>query len=152
MRLTYYQILNALPNDSSEVIRMRYKSSALRWHPDRNNGRDTTAQMQKLNEDYAVLSNPERRERYDQQLRIEQEQFYRGQTEQHYQKSKPRTSNNTPLEQTEGEKNIKLDRTILGILGYVFLIAIIKTFKNMPSPNTLLIPKYYFLLNLTNKD
>jgi molecular chaperone DnaJ len=64
MRLTYYQIFNTLPNDSLEIIRMGYKSSALRWHPDRNNGRDTSAQMQKLNEAYAVLSNPERRERY----------------------------------------------------------------------------------------
>jgi curved DNA-binding protein CbpA len=82
MRLTYYQILNVLPNDSLEVIRMGYKSSVLRWVPDRNNGRDTTAQMQKLNEAYAVLSNPERRERYDQHLRFEQEQFQRWQTKQ----------------------------------------------------------------------
>lgn len=64
MRLAYYPILNVLPNDSLEAIRMGYKASALLWHSDWNNGRDTIAQMQKLNEAYAVLSNPERRARY----------------------------------------------------------------------------------------
>lgn len=127
MRLTYYQILNALPNDSLELIRMGYKASALRWHPDRNNGRDTTAQMQKLNEAYAVLSNPERRARYDEQLRIEQEQFQRWQAEQYNQKSKPSTRTSVSVEQTESEKANKFVNTILWILGYIVFRGILNS-------------------------
>jgi curved DNA-binding protein CbpA len=127
MRLTYYQILNALPNDSLEVIRMGYKASALRWHPDRNNGRDTNAQMQKLNEAYAVLSNPERRAHYDQQLRIEQEEFRRWQAEQNNKRSKRRTRTNVPIYQTEDEKVNKFVNNILWILDYIDFRGILKS-------------------------
>jgi DnaJ-class molecular chaperone len=38
----------------------------LKWHPDKNAGSDEATEMFKsISEAYAVLSNPERRKRYD---------------------------------------------------------------------------------------
>lgn len=61
----YYKILNITCPSSADEIKTAYRQQAMRWHPDRNPGRDTTSEMQEVVEAYYVLGNPERKARYD---------------------------------------------------------------------------------------
>ena len=63
----YYQILDIDPDSSTEEIRKAYKAASMKYHPDRNPGKDTTSQMQDINEAYAILKDDEKRSRYDQE-------------------------------------------------------------------------------------
>lgn len=67
---THYEILG-LPTDApAGALRKAYRRAAQKHHPDRSPG-DPAAQqrMAHINEAYAVLSHPQRRESYDQWVR-----------------------------------------------------------------------------------
>jgi len=62
----YYRVLGVDQNASKTKIKEAYRQLAFKYHPDRN--RDNTAaadQMKKINEAYAVLSNPAKKDEYD---------------------------------------------------------------------------------------
>jgi curved DNA-binding protein len=63
----YYQTLGVSRNATQEEIRKAFRKLALKYHPDRNPG-DKTAEesFKNLNEANEVLSDPEKRARYDQ--------------------------------------------------------------------------------------
>lgn len=61
----YYAILNIDINASEKEIKMAFKREAIKWHPDKNAGKDTTVQMQNINEAYLILRDAEARLRYD---------------------------------------------------------------------------------------
>ncbi len=61
----YYSILGTVPQASQKEITDAYKTLAKKWHPDKNNGIDTTAQMQLISEAYGILKNKEKREAYN---------------------------------------------------------------------------------------
>lgn len=61
----YYAILQIHQDATIEAIKVAYKKQALRWHPDKNPGMDTTAQMQEINEAYLILKDEDARRRYD---------------------------------------------------------------------------------------
>lgn len=67
----YYKILGVPENASPEEIKKKFRSEALRWHPDRwVNGTEEekkTAEknFKQLNEAYSVLSDKEKRQAYD---------------------------------------------------------------------------------------
>lgn len=61
---TYYDVLGVPFGASEEVIRMRYRELAKRYHPDVNPSPEAAARMQELNEAYHVLSDPRRRLAY----------------------------------------------------------------------------------------
>lgn len=63
----YYQILGIAQSANSEEIRKAYKTASMKYHPDRNPGKDTTSQMQDINEAYAILKDDDKRSRYDQE-------------------------------------------------------------------------------------
>lgn len=65
----YYQILDIAPDSSTEEIRKAYKAASMKYHPDRNPGKDTTSQMQDINEAYAILKDDDKRSRYDQEYK-----------------------------------------------------------------------------------
>lgn len=65
MFLDYYGILEIPPTATIEEIKSAFKRQALRWHPDKNRGTDTTKLMQKINEAYLILKDVEARQRYD---------------------------------------------------------------------------------------
>ncbi len=65
--MTFYEILEISENASPEVIHMAYKALAKKYHPDLNkdNPQFAEEQMKRINEAYEVLSDPEKRKRYD---------------------------------------------------------------------------------------
>ncbi len=65
----YYKILEIEPTASIEEIRKAYKAASMKYHPDRNPGKDTTSQMQDINEAYAILKDDEKRSRYDKEYK-----------------------------------------------------------------------------------
>jgi len=62
----YYDILGVSKNTSLEEIKASYRKLALKWHPDRNKSQQATEKFKEINKAYEVLSNPKKREQYDQ--------------------------------------------------------------------------------------
>ena len=64
--MDYYQILGVDKNASAEEIKKAYRKLALKYHPDRNKGnKEAEEKFKQINEAYAVLSDKEKREKYD---------------------------------------------------------------------------------------
>ena len=63
--LKYYQVLGITKDASQSDIKKAYRSKAMELHPDRNQGKDTTAEFQDLQEAYDVLSDEKLRQQYD---------------------------------------------------------------------------------------
>ncbi len=59
----YYKILGVSENSASEEIKKTYRKLAFQYHPDKNPGNEET--MKDINEAYAVLSDPQKREEYN---------------------------------------------------------------------------------------
>ncbi len=63
----YYQILGIARTAGADEIRSAYKKLALKYHPDRNPGnKQAEEKFKEMNEAYQVLSDPQKRARYDQ--------------------------------------------------------------------------------------
>jgi DnaJ-class molecular chaperone len=64
--MTYYQQLNVGPDATTKEIKEAFRRLAFEYHPDRNAGDPSASdKMKAINEAYAVLSDPEKRRRYD---------------------------------------------------------------------------------------
>jgi len=62
----YYQVLGVGPEASAKEIKEGYRKLAFQFHPDRNTDNPDAAERMKLiNEAYAVLSDPKKKETYD---------------------------------------------------------------------------------------
>jgi len=63
----YYKILGLEKAAAAEEIKKAYRKLALKYHPDRNpNNKTAEDKFKQVSEAYAVLSDPEKRQQYDQ--------------------------------------------------------------------------------------
>ncbi len=62
----YYEILGVSKKASLDEIKAAYRKQALKWHPDRNKSPEAAERFKEINKAYEVLSDPKKREIYDQ--------------------------------------------------------------------------------------
>jgi len=62
----YYEVLGVSRGASAEEMKKAYRKLAMQYHPDRNQGdKQAEERFKEIGEAYAVLSDPEKRQRYD---------------------------------------------------------------------------------------
>ena len=74
MNKNYYDILQINQNASPEIIDKAYKTLAKRYHPDlqeESNKKEAEEILKEINEAYEILSNPDKKALYDQNLKDE---------------------------------------------------------------------------------
>lgn len=67
-----YEILGVKPTATQEQIKRAYRKLATKYHPDKNGG-NLTEEMQELNMAYGILSDPDKRKRYDETGQVSEE-------------------------------------------------------------------------------
>jgi DnaJ-class molecular chaperone len=82
--IDYYSLFEIDPSATLAEVKSAFKKQALKWHPDKNPGIDTTEVMQNINEAYLILKDAEARKLYD----IEYKRF------QNYKKQEKDRTNN----------------------------------------------------------
>lgn len=61
-----YDILGVSKNASGTEIKKAYRQKALEYHPDRNKAADAEDKFKEINEAYEILSDPQKKQAYDQ--------------------------------------------------------------------------------------
>jgi molecular chaperone DnaJ len=74
----YYEILELQKNASKDEIKNTYRKLALKYHPDRNKSPGAEEKFKEISEAYAVLSDDEKRKRYDTYGHVGSEDVFRG--------------------------------------------------------------------------
>lgn len=62
----FYQILGVSKSASEAEIKRAYRKLALQYHPDRNKSKDAEAKFKEVTKAYEVLSDPQKKQTYDQ--------------------------------------------------------------------------------------
>ena len=75
MFIDYYSILNVDHKANSEVIKKAYRREAIKWHPDKNPGKDTAREMRQIIEAFYILNDPDARQKYDKEYTLFKQKF-----------------------------------------------------------------------------
>jgi len=67
----YYEVLGVPRNASDEEIKRAFRKLAFQYHPDHNKESGAEDKFKEINEAYQVLSDPEKRSRYDRYGRVD---------------------------------------------------------------------------------
>ena len=62
----YYEVLGLNKNASMEEIKKAFRKLAFEYHPDRNKNPGAEDSFKEINEAYQILSDPHKRQSYDQ--------------------------------------------------------------------------------------
>lgn len=62
----YYEVLGVTKESSIDEIKKQYRKLALKFHPDRNKSSDAAEHFKEISEAYAILSDTEKKQVYDQ--------------------------------------------------------------------------------------
>jgi len=62
----YYDLLGVKKTATAPELKKSYRQLALKYHPDRNKSAEATEKFKKISEAYEILSNTEKRKKYDQ--------------------------------------------------------------------------------------
>ena len=74
----YYETLEIQKNASKDEIKNTYRKLALKYHPDRNKSPGAEEKFKEISEAYAVLSDDEKRKKYDTYGHVGSEDVFRG--------------------------------------------------------------------------
>src|SRR5215211_4874940 len=74
----YYEVLGVPKAASKDEIKSAYRKLALQYHPDRNKSAGAEEKFKEISEAYAVLSDDEKRKRYDTYGHVGTEDAFRG--------------------------------------------------------------------------
>ncbi|MFA5433065.1 MAG: DnaJ domain-containing protein [Candidatus Paceibacterota bacterium] len=108
----YYAILEIDVSATQDDIKTAFKKQALKWHPDRNIGQDTTAKMQDINEAKLILLDAEARERYNREYNRFKD--YQSQKENEKGQREKQTKEKKQYQETESQaKDYKVEDEIL---------------------------------------
>lgn len=66
MARDFYEVLGLTKGASEAEIKRAYRKMALQWHPDRNKDSSANEKFKEINKAYEVLSDPKKKEVYDQ--------------------------------------------------------------------------------------
>ena len=69
MGVDYYNVLNVNPSATEDDLKKSYRRLAMKWHPDKNPTsikQEAEAKFKQISEAYDVLSDPNKRQIYDQ--------------------------------------------------------------------------------------
>ena len=62
----FYEVLGVSKSASADEMKKAYRKLALEWHPDRNKATNAAEKFKEINEAYAILSDPQKKQTYDQ--------------------------------------------------------------------------------------
>jgi DnaJ family protein C protein 7 len=75
-RKDYYKILGVEKTATEDELKKAYRKMALKWHPDKNSGseeqkKEAEVKFKDINEAYSILSDPQKRQRFDSGVDVE---------------------------------------------------------------------------------
>jgi curved DNA-binding protein CbpA len=117
---THYDTLSIVRDAPPEVIRAAYKVLSQNYHPDRNSDNpNATAIMAKINDAYAVLSDPEKRKKYDRW--VAEQEASTTQQDEPAKKTEPEKKNT----QTKPPSPVKSKNSFIKFIGFLFALLFI---------------------------